>query len=464
MTRIVGKTLRAGMAVCLAVLVTLMGGGKARAEGTTKVSGSVMDGAGKPLEKVEVWFENARIQGKKVGPVKTNKKGRFIYPYLDVGIEPEWRVVPKHPGYLVLKMDWKLIDSQRNDRGSNEQILNNKQEFPALHPVLVGDSGVNEINFVMVKEEEFNNALRQAILAKQGSAAPPGAPAGSPTVPVAPAAAAAPGTPSAPGAPVAPPVEAAPPGHSVTEAVDLIKAGKSEQAIPILKEFLEKNPNNAPVQFTLGKAMVNAKQFDEAIAPLQKSLSIKPDQQGAHFYLGVAFAQMGRDAEALKEFEAEIPLSPTQDSAYSNAASIYEKQGNLDKAMEYYKKAAELAPQRPELHASMAAIYEKKGDQASAQAEYKALADVDPAHASVTWFNIGAIAKNNDRNDEAVKAFTKAVELDASYAVAHRELGYALVKQGDFKGAVVHFNKYLELAPKAPDAGEIRSMAKQLSQ
>ena len=449
------RTVRAGAALLGAGLLALATGGRLYATDTTKVNGTVTDATGKPLEKVEVWFENAKIQGKRVGPVKTNKKGKYIYPYLDVGIEPEWRVVPKLPGYLVLKVNWKLIDSQRNDRGSNEANLNTKQEIPSLHPVLVGDSGVNEVDFVMVKEEEFNNALRQAVAAKQGGSANGGvAPPGGNSAP------ATPGTSAAP----APPPEPTAPTHSVTEAVDLIKAGKNEEAIPILKEFLEKNPNNAPVQFTLGKALVNTKQFDQAVPALQKALAIKPDQQGAHFFLGIAYSQMGQDADALKEFEAEIPLSPAQDAAYSNAAAICEKQGNQDKALEYYKKAVEIAPNRAELHASLAGIYEKKGNQPAAQAEYKALAEVDPDHAAVTWFNIGAIAKNNDRNEEAVKAFQKAVELDPGYALAHRELGYALVKQGDFKGAVTHFNKYLELVPKAPDAGEIRSMAKQLSQ
>jgi tetratricopeptide (TPR) repeat protein len=441
------------VALCLAVLAP--GAWKAvGAADTTKVSGMVTDPSGKPLEKVEIWFENAKIQGKRVGPVKTNKKGKYIYPYLDVGIEPEWRVIPKLEGYLILRMNWKLIDSQRNDRGSNsDTILNTKQEIPSLHPVLVGDSGINEINFVMVKEAEFNNALRQAVSAKQGGGAVP-AEAGAPAEAAATAGSTAP-------APAAAPASG---GHSVTEAVDLIKAGKNEEAIPILKENLEKNPENAPIQFTLGKAYINTKQYDAAVAPLQKTLALKPDQPGAHFYLGIAYSQMGQDADALKEFEAEIPISPEQDAAYSNAASLYAKQGNVDKALEYYKKAVEIAPQRPELHASLASLYEKKGDQAAAQAEYKALADADPGRAAVTWYNVGAIAKNQDRNDEAVKAFQKAVELDPSYAIAHRELGYALVKQGDFKGAVSHFNKYLELAPKAADAGEIKVMAKQLSQ
>ncbi len=442
------------MALCLAVLAP--GAWKAAQAGdTTKVSGTVTDPSGKPLEKVEIWFENAKIAGKRVGPVKTSKKGKYIYPYLDVGIEPEWRVVPKLEGYLILRMNWKLIDSQRNDRGSNtDTILNAKQEIPSLHPVLVGDSGVNEVNFVMVKEAEFNNAVRQAVTGKQGGSAAPAA---------APEASAA-GAPAAPGGAPAPAAAPSTSSHTVTEAVDLIKAGKNEEAIPILKEFVEKNPENAPIQFTLAKAYVNTKQYDAAVAPLQKTLQLKPDQPGAHFYLGIAYSQMGQDADALKEFEAEIPISPEQDAAYSNAASLYDKAGNTDKALEYYKKAVEIAPQRPELHASLASIYEKKGDQASAQAEYKALADTDPGRAAVTWYNVGAIAKNADKNDEAIKAFMKAVEINPSYAIAHRELGYALVKQGDFKGAVAHFTKYLELEPKAADAGEIKVMAKQLSQ
>jgi Flp pilus assembly protein TadD len=111
----------------------------------------------------------------------------------------------------------------------------------------------------------------------------------------------------------------------------------------------------------------------------------------------------------------------------------------------------------------MAAIYEKKGNTALAETEYKALADADPTNASVTWYNIGAIAKNGDKNAEAIRAFKKAVEIDPKYAQAHRELGYALVQQGDFSGAVEHFKKYLELAPAGPDAGQIKAMVQQLS-
>jgi len=225
MTKLSRKVIRWGLACLAGTLLTLAAGKPAHAEVTAKVTGVVTDDSGNPLEKVEVWFENATIQGKRVGPVKTSKKGKYTYPYLDISIEPLWRVVPKLPGYLVLKVNYRLVDSQRNDRGANEAILNTKQEFPSIKPVPVGDVGVNEVNFVMVKEADFNNALRQAVATKQG---------GSPATPSAAPAAGATAAPSAPqaGAPAAP---TAPAAHNVTEAVDLIKAGKSDQAIPILK-------------------------------------------------------------------------------------------------------------------------------------------------------------------------------------------------------------------------------------
>ena len=57
------------------------------------------------------------------------------------------------------------------------------------------------------------------------------------------------------------------------------------------------------------------------------------------------------------------------------------------------------------------------------------------------------------QNDEAVKAFTKAIELDPKAAVAaHDRRGDAHLKSGKFKEAVADFDKFLEARPKfAPD-------------
>jgi Tfp pilus assembly protein PilF len=438
--RAMGRITQCLAAIALAAVIPAV---PAYAEAMAKVQGTITDVSGQPLAKVEVVIENAVLKDKRLGPIKTKKNGRYIFPFVDTAIENEWRVVPKLEGYKILKVTWKHVDSQKQDRGSGTQTLNAKQEIPVVKPVLVGDVGVNEVDYVMVKEADFESELRKL--------------AGG--TPAAPAEAPVPAAGETPPEPAAAPVS----GKSITDALDLMKAGKDAEAIPIFTEHLGKNPNNAPVQLTLGRAYVNTKQYDLAIPPLQTALRVNPSQEGAHFYLGIAYSSLGQDEAALQEFLAEIPISPDQDVAYSNAAAIYEKQGKMDEALEYYKKAAEINPQRPELHASLAKIYELKGNQAAAEAEYKALAAADPANAATTWYNIGAIAYNSDKNDDAVRAFRRAVDLDPSHGTAHRELGFALVKQGEFAQAVVHFKKYLELMPKAPDAASIRQMIQDLS-
>src|SRR5205823_6024801 len=56
------------------------------------------------------------------------------------------------------------------------------------------------------------------------------------------------------------------------------------------------------------------------------------------------------------------------------------------------------------------------------------------------------------QHDAAIKAFTKAIQLDPNRAVAYDRRGDAHLKAGNFKEAVADFDKFLEAEPKfAPE-------------
>ncbi len=91
----------------------------------------------------------------------------------------------------------------------------------------------------------------------------------------------------------------------------------------------------------------------------------------------------------------------------------------------------------------------------------KALA-LDPKNVDVR-VDMGTCYKNSGRPDMAVKEYRKAIELDPRHLNAHRNLGVVLANElKDKAGAVKEFEKYLELAPNAPDAATIRSIIQQL--
>ena len=113
-------------------------------------------------------------------------------------------------------------------------------------------------------------------------------------------------------------------------------------------------------------------------------------------------------------------------------------------------------PSKTEAYLQAASIYEKRKDTPKANEMYQKVIALDPKNAAVSFFNIGVHAWNENRTKDATQAFKKAVEIDPSYAVAHRELARALMGSQDFDGALKHFQEYLKLSPQASDRKEIQ--------
>jgi len=118
--------------------------------------------------------------------------------------------------------------------------------------------------------------------------------------------------------------------------------------------------------------------------------------------------------------------------------------------------AATVNPTKPEIFMLMGTVYDAKGDKVMADQMYQKVAAIDPRNAAILFFNTGVKSWNENRPKEAVVAYRKATEIDPNYAQAHRELARALMAQQDFAGALQHFQEYLKINPKAPDAKEIQ--------
>ena len=65
-----------------------------------------------------------------------------------------------------------------------------------------------------------------------------------------------------------------------------------------------------------------------------------------------------------------------------------------------------------------------------------------------------AYAKGDTKG--AIVSFRHALQIDAGYAPAWRALGLVHEKLGEWGHAKTAFQKYVELAPTAPDAAQIR--------
>jgi tetratricopeptide (TPR) repeat protein len=435
----------------LALATCVVGGRPAYADGITKVRGTVVDIHGAPMQKVPIVLEAVDVK-KKVSGLKTGKNGTYFIAALDVSVAKKWKVIPQlPPGYKVVKVTYELIDSQGQVRAKDNLIPGSKQEFPDLQFPLVGDAGRNVVDFLIAKEAEFVAAV-QAERQKRGGAEGATPAAG---------AAAAPTAPAAGSAPAAPAVSM----PSLELAKQLADAGKHQEAIEMYRQYLAKDPQGNPaVYYYLGKSLFESGDDAASEQAFRKGLEIKPDLKGAHFFLGNLFLRQAEDpteeqaaaAKAAAEYESETLLSPDNDSVAYNLGLAYMKAGQPDKALSSLERAVAINPAKSEAYLKMASIYESRKDVTRAEEMYQKFSAAEPTKAAVSFYNIGVIAWNENRAKDAVQYYRKAVEIDPNYAAAHRELARALMGRQDFQGALKHFQEYLRLDPRAPDAREIR--------
>ncbi|HEX8947984.1 MAG TPA: tetratricopeptide repeat protein [Dissulfurispiraceae bacterium] len=89
-------------------------------------------------------------------------------------------------------------------------------------------------------------------------------------------------------------------------------------------------------------------------------------------------------------------------------------------------------------------------------AAYQNALSINPKNIDVR-VDLGTCLRSAGKPDLAAVVFKQAIELNPKHAIAHRNLAVVLAYDlKDKSGGIREFEKYLELAPYAPDAFQIR--------
>jgi tetratricopeptide (TPR) repeat protein len=102
-------------------------------------------------------------------------------------------------------------------------------------------------------------------------------------------------------------------------------------------------------------------------------------------------------------------------------AYILAQQGSLDEALEYYKEALEVDDENEFVHNAMASIYRQKEEFTSAKMHLTASLEIDDTNA-VTYYNFGNLLVDMHKNEEAIKMYEKALELQPDFVEVTQEL------------------------------------------
>lgn len=185
-------------------------------------------------------------------------------------------------------------------------------------------------------------------------------------------------------------------------------------ALVDLTEADKLDPNNAELQYNLGRALTGKRRLDLAEQRFLRALALRPNYSEARNDLGVIYLEMGRWESAIQQFKAvkDDLFYPQHDFAIINLGLAYLGKGDYGKALEELESVRTNAPRNPFARVAIGRVRFAQGDTGRALAEYR-----------------------------------KALEIAPNYASAHFHLGLALMKQNDLAAARMAFREVVKITP-----------------
>ena len=128
-------------------------------------------------------------------------------------------------------------------------------------------------------------------------------------------------------------------------AADALEAGRSGEALPLLKQAVDSNPGDAAVHNDYGCALVSEGHVAEAIAQFRVAIGLSPDYPDAHNNLASALAQIGQAGDAGSEFKTALALRPDYPEAQAGLGTLLTLGGRFSEGIPLLLKSVQGRPQ-----------------------------------------------------------------------------------------------------------------------
>ncbi len=174
-----------------------------------------------------------------------------------------------------------------------------------------------------------------------------------------------------------------------------------------------------------------------AIAAYASVLAANPGMPDVWHLKGVAEHQSGRLDEAQASARRAIATGGEKPNFLLLEGGVLHDRGDLAAAEERFARVAAALPKWSVGHLELGRVHLDQGNPAVALRDFQAAAEAEPRSVRA-WNNVGIALQAMERLDEATRAFTHTLTLDAAYPLAHFNLARLYNLRGDSKRALEH--------------------------
>ena len=222
-------------------------------------------------------------------------------------------------------------------------------------------------------------------------------------------------------------------GAFVNLAVALRRLGRTPDALLVLNEAEGLRPGTPLVSLQRATTLLTGGHYAAAAREFEEYRTrIAEDGQpvAAYFYLaGLCAAVRSRRNQADRLVAAGLQLYPDNAPLLLLEGLLHERRGDLDAADRSYRRAMEEDPGIAQVHKNLGDVSYRRGLLEEAIEHYRRAAELEPTLGDDVWAKLGNLHLRNRNRDQALRAWSRALELNPDNEVVRNNLQIARAEE-----------------------------------
>ena len=241
------------------------------------------------------------------------------------------------------------------------------------------------------------------------------------------------------------------PGIPLNLGLAEFKQGKFHAAIQPLTAAVAANPKDPQPRTLLGISYYGDKQFAKAAENLRLAAQADPANTELQQMLAQSCLWARQYQCALDGFREIVRTQPDSASAHILMGEALDGTGKTPEAIVEFQKAAQASPREPNVHFGLGFLYWKQHDYDKAKPEFETELANDPKNAQAAAY-LGDTELKLGNRKEATAFLNQAIQLRSDVRIAYIDLGVLAAEEKKYEDAVAAFRKAIALDPNEPDA------------
>ncbi|MFC2048593.1 tetratricopeptide repeat protein [Elusimicrobiota bacterium] len=231
----------------------------------------------------------------------------------------------------------------------------------------------------------------------------------------------------------------------IERAKTFIEKNEYTDALNILKDVIQHNPENADAHFEFGKVYHLLGKNEQAVSVLNKSLEIEPDNSYACLLLGKIFRKLDKPEASLKYLTRAVEHGQHDHDIFYELGVLYRDTHNFPQAIQNFQKTIIGNDNASDTHYQMGSIYYyDMHDPKKAIKEFVRSITLGNDRPEV-HLDLGRAYVDTGKYDEAIKEFNCVLKTEPSNPQAFMGLAMVCDIRGDYKTAISNYEKALKI-------------------